>query len=163
MTRAQSTASHWSLSKRHTGWDKPRSWTSLGKHRHTGKLPGNSTSQVILPLKSLESKWLRPVNNCRLDSTGYQKVVAFHFHTWNSKGHTAYPKRTWKSDKQGFKSYSVKTSNVPFSPLGSVWQLKGNRRTVEIGLSNWNRQLSKTSGKRIDREGFIYTLPIYFV
>lgn len=33
----------------------------------------------------MESKWLWPVNNCHLDSTGYQKVVAFNFHTWNSK------------------------------------------------------------------------------
>lgn len=33
------------------------------------------------------------------------------------------------------------------SPLGPVWQLRGNSSTLETGLSNWNRQLARTSAK----------------
>lgn len=96
---------------------------------------------------------LRPVDNGHLYSAGYQKVVAFYFHAWNKKhkksakkSHFTLTKSSMKRIQTVVKVFRGKQArNKPFCPLGSVWQLRGNNRTVEIGLSNWNRQLFKTS------------------
>ncbi len=165
MTRAQSTASHWSLSERHTERDKPRSWTSLKTNTdtqihsiyqtHWFTLLNSLKRNLVLTCTQLPSLlyWLPagcsfPSRHLKTQTTSQTNLDIYRTYPQRRPdiSYTAHPERA--AQRKNRNTALKQSSNILFcvvGRLGSFWQLRGNSSTVEIGLSNWKRQLCKTS------------------
>lgn len=156
MTRAQSTASHWSLSERNRGRDNPLCWTSLSKHTNAHK---NQYGRCFLvDICKVVRIW--PVNHRHLNGTGHQKIVAL---LWEMNNGGKMPPINLQPRADTYASHWDEFRGVPHLYLH--WVQSGSsegtaahsRLGCQTGTASSPKPLQKTSNKQEQPHILIYS------